>query len=218
MILQTFNSEDATSLKEGRSLLTRIKDLEISFDTLLFIIFLGFCNFHLISKESFTHLAFIPSEFVSGERYRLLTFSFVHVSWYHFCLDAGAFLFLYTGLTEKRIYIKLLTVGACGLSSLVAAILFSPQFHIIGLCGLSGIAHGLMAISALELMEDNNNFKLGLVFLLIVCIKSIIEVMTGNAIFSFLHMEQCGTPIAICHAGGVIGGIMSYLVFYTKNY
>ncbi len=40
-----------------------------------------------------------------------------------------------------------------------AAIGSAPQIHTVGLCGLSGVAHGLMAVSALEMMQTKDDKK-----------------------------------------------------------
>jgi hypothetical protein len=76
---------------------------------------------------------------------------------------------------------------------------------------LSGIAHGLMALSALEMLEHKENIMLASFSLSAVIIKSIYELITGNVLLEFLQMGMCGTPIAACHAGGVTGGIFIFI-------
>jgi rhomboid family GlyGly-CTERM serine protease len=91
----------------------------------------------------------------AGEWWRLLTHPFVHVTWYHLLLDASAFFLLYHGLLERKISRRLLFVVAGAVGSLGLSWLAAPAITTQGLCGLSGIAHGLMAVSAVEMMRTN---------------------------------------------------------------
>ncbi|GBC62424.1 rhombosortase [Desulfonema ishimotonii] len=173
---------------------------------------LAVANFHIITGN-FGHslpLIFLPDAVLSGQWYRLLTYPFVHISWYHMLLDAGAFFLLYTGLKETRIPVKLLYVGVCSAFSLLFAICCSPMIGTLGLCGLSGIAHGLMAISALEMTGEPEHYHAGLISLLAVTGKSLYEIISGNVLFGFLQLGLCGTPMAACHFGGVIGGVLIF--------
>jgi len=183
-----------------------------SIDTILFIGLILLANLHLVTGGSCRPLIFLPGDFMSGEWYRLFSFPFAHLSGYHLALDAGAFLLLYSGLREKRISRKLFHVGICGIGSLAAALLFAPPIYTQGLCGLSGIAHGLMAVSALEMLGEPRQFRAGFTCLAIICGKSIYEALTGEVLFGFMHLGLCGSPLAVCHAGGVAGGLMSYFL------
>lgn len=194
--------------------LSNLKILGMSLDMLLLAAMIGVCNFHIITGLSCSNLIFQYDQFVSGDIYRLITHPFVHLSWYHFLLDAGAFVLLYTGLEEKQKLRKFLIVGICGLCGLAVPLIFAPAIYSQGLCGLSGIAHGLMAFSALEMMQEKANFKAGVICLAAVSIKSFYEAATGDVLFSFLQFGLCGIPIAICHAGGVIGGVLSYFILH----
>lgn len=194
-----------------------IGGLKMYWDLLLLLALIGFCNVHLLTGGSCHHLIFRFDEVVSGDIYRLLTHPFAHVSWYHFLLDAGAFLLLYTGLNEKRPAKKLLTVGICGCCALLAPLVFAPGIYSRGLCGLSGIAHGLMAFSGLEMIKDKSTATTGIMCLSVVVAKSVYEAVSGTVFFSFLLFEMCGIPIAVCHIGGVLGGILSFLVFEMEK-
>ncbi|MEW6079265.1 MAG: rhombosortase [Thermodesulfobacteriota bacterium] len=185
----------------------------IPLDMVILLGLIGLCNFHLITGDSCGTLIFRWDRVTAGDVYRLVTHPFVHVSWYHFLLDAGAFFLLYTGLSEKRPSRRLLTVGICGFSGLLAPLIFAPEVYSQGLCGLSGIAHGLMAFSGLEMMRDKTTARVGFICLAIVVVKSIYEAATGTMFFSFLLFGLCGIPIAVCHAGGVLGGIVSFILF-----
>jgi hypothetical protein len=82
-----------------------------------------------------------------------------------------------------------------------------------GLCGLSGIAHGLMAISALDMVRAGNDpaiRRAGLISFALVVAKSIIEALTGSIMLERLHFGRLGSPVAVCHAGGVLGGLVGW--------
>jgi rhomboid family GlyGly-CTERM serine protease len=149
-----------------------------------------------------------------GEWWRLLTHPFVHVTWYHLLLDATAFLTLYAGLTEKRLFGRLaVVIGAASGSVLLSWM--SANFAIQGLCGLSGIAHGLMAVSALEMVAGNpadvTTRRIGWVSFFLVSAKATFEAVTGRMFLGFLDFGMLGDPVAVSHAGGVIGGLAVFL-------
>lgn len=160
--------------------------------------------------------AFHPDLVRNGEWWRVLTFPFVHVSIYHLLLDATAFFLLYSGLREPKRFNRLAFVVASTLGSLLVSIFAAPQIYSVGLCGLSGVAHGLMAVSALEMMQTNDDKKIfwaGAISFLFVIGKAALEAITGQVVFSQLHFGNLGTPIAVCHAGGILGAIFVwYLV------
>src|SRR6187401_911250 len=108
-------------------------------------------NLPLLNGTWASAFAFHPDLVRQGEWWRVLTFPFVHVSIYHLLLDATAFFLLYSGLREPKRFNRLAFVVASALGSLLVSIFAAPQIYSVGLCGLSGIAHGLMAISALEM-------------------------------------------------------------------
>ena len=188
-------------------------------ELLLFLAAICIINIPLIFGQQFYGHIFFPAEVGAGEWWRILTHPFAHVSWYHLLLDVGAFMLLYRGLLEpswikRTLYVLFCAIGSLGISML------SPAIFDGGLCGLSGIAHGLMAVSALEIADsataDIKLRRIGIISLWIVVIKSIIEVLTGKVMFAFLHIGDVGTPLTICHAGGVLAGIIAFVVFRTK--
>jgi len=157
---------------------------------------------------------FLPSAVRDGEWWRLFTHPFVHVSWYHLLLDGGAFFVLYRSLVETKSAKRIAYVLATVTGSLLMCLLLPSAITCRGLCGLSGIAHGLMAISAMEMMthrgSDTTSFRVGMISFVIVLGKSVIEAITGHAMFDFLYFGMLGSPIAICHLGGVLSGIAIY--------
>ncbi len=158
-------------------------------------------------------LIYHPAPVGAGEWWRLISYPFVHLSWYHLMLDAGAFYLLYTGLEEKRCSRKLVILAACSASSLLFGVCLGGAQN-LGLAGLSGVAHGLMAFAALEMARSAGRRHLGLVCLFLVLGKSVYELATGDVVFSSLHMDLCGTPVAASHGGGVLAGV---LVFWMLN-
>ena len=149
-----------------------------------------------------SYLYFNPDAVAAGQWWRVLTHPFVHVSWYHLLLDGSAFVLLYRSLEQRR----LSHLVAAGAGSLLASLWYWPTIGQTGLCGLSGMAHGLMAVSALEMIRRQD--RLGWLCLLLVAGKSIWEAVTGQVFFTWLHFGLMGTPVAVCHLGGVVGGML----------
>ncbi len=171
-------------------------------------------NLHLVpgfSRCSLEPQVFLPDRVRAGEWWRLLAHPFVHVTWYHLLLDAGAFFLLYAGLEEKGALKRMLLVAFCGAGSLVATVLTTLEVSTLGLCGLSGVAHGLMVASALELTDCCRRpceRMQGAVCLALVVAKSIMEVLTGKCFLELLDFGLLGSPIPACHVGGALGGIV----------
>ena len=175
-----------------------------------FALLIALANLPLLAGRVSETLLFVPSLVAEGAWWRVLTSSFAHVSAYHLTLDAGAFLLLYHGLREPSCAKRLLAVAACAAGSLLASLsVLTPDGS---LCGLSGVAHGLLAFSALEMREssDRTVARAGLICLLTVLAKSAYEAVTGHVAFATLHLGDVATPVAICHAGGVLGGLFAY--------
>jgi rhomboid family GlyGly-CTERM serine protease len=170
-------------------------------------------NGSLFAGRVCSAFVFSPDQVGAGEWWRAVTFPLVHVSLYHLLLDASAFLMLYQGLQEPSTKRRILYVLACAAGSLGFSLLTSRLGG--GLCGLSGIAHGLMAVTGLELMcsTDRALRNTGLICFALTLIKSLFEAATGQIAFSFLHLGSVGIPVAACHLGGVIGGGSAFLFF-----
>lgn len=166
-------------------------------------------NLPLFAGSVAERLAFAPAPVLAGEWWRLLTHPFVHVSWYHLLLDAAAFLMLYADFPDWTRTRRFIATAACGAGSLLAA-LTSPLTAKLGLCGLSGIAHGLTAIAAMQMLLKAQRVEraLGAVLLVGLVSKSAVEAITGEVVFSFLHFGSVGVPITACHAGGVLAGLL----------
>lgn len=157
-------------------------------------------------------LVFFPDRVRDGQWWSLFTHPFVHVSRYHFLLDAGAFWLLYTALSHLPLWRRLACLAGCAAGSLAAVSALAPEVAQIGLCGLSGVAHGLMAVDAAGALAAGPHRTAGAVSLAVVAVKSVVETARGEVLFAFLHMGLCGTPVAACHLGGVIGGLTIHLL------
>ncbi len=177
-------------------------------DTWLLAGLLVLCNTHLIAGAFSAHLVFLPDRVLAGQWWRALTYPFVHLNPYHLALDAGAFWMLHGRLGSHGPLGRLAIIGVCHLFSLAAAMAATTDVYALGLSGLSGIAHGLMAHTGLTMARNPAERRAGLLCFVLVAAKSIIELATGRV---FFHFGLCGTPIAACHAGGVIGGIACHI-------
>lgn len=157
-------------------------------------------------------MMFRADAIAAGEWWRIVTHPFVHLTWYHLLLDASAFFLLYHGLVEHRLSRRLAYVVAGAAGSLGLSWLAAPAITTQGLCGLSGIAHGLMAVSAVELMRTNARatpeWKIGAFSFAIVVCKAAWEAISGHVIFEFLYFNMVGNPITISHAGGIVGALL----------
>lgn len=153
-----------------------------------------------------SNLIFQPVSVASGEWWRILSWPFVHVSRYHLLIDGIAFLLLYSGLQEHNRYIRLSYALWAAVGSLMLPLLLAPEIAVIGLCGLSGPAHGLMAITALELRTNSKEKRLGKLLLYGLLLKTGFELVSGTAFLQQLHIGDIGQPIVSTHAGGVVAG------------
>ena len=182
-------------------------------ELLIVLLLLVWANTSLLAGEWNHAWAFSPSRVAAGEWWRLLTHPFVHVSWYHLLLDGAAFLMLYTEMSAWSRRQRLMAVLSCAFGSLVAA-LSSPIVAGNGFCGLSGIAHGLMVLSALGMVRGKERAQrcAGWIALSCVIAKALLEAITGDVLLSFVHMGLMGSPVAACHAGGVVGGVLAWLI------
>lgn len=193
-------STDHSFIKSGRSLGIRF------WLSLLLLTNLGL----LLGNTPAVNLMYDPAAVADGQWWRIVTWPFVHVSRYHLLLDGAAFLLLYHGLEERSAAVRLSYVICAAIGSLLLPLGYSPEISQIGLCGLSGVAHGLMAISALEMCYDNKHKKLGALLLSGLLAKTVWELWSGSAFLQNIHLGDIGHPIVTTHAGGVLGGLICF--------
>lgn len=177
--------------------------------TLLLLLLAFACNLPLLTGNPAASLLFQVEPVLAGAWWRVFTHPFVHVGWYHLALDAGAFFLLWhtaaAGTSTRERIALLLGTGA---GSLIAAIISGIPAG--GFCGLSGMAHGLMAYQGMRLrMSDQaTDQRLGSVLVLLVLGKSVLESYGGEVLFRATHLGEIGLPVAACHLGGAIGGVL----------
>jgi rhomboid family GlyGly-CTERM serine protease len=188
------------------------KYLYSKLDIIFFIIILILLNSQLFQNKFNTSFLFYPSKIIQGQLWRLLTHPFVHVSFYHLVLDAGAFFLLYMSLEGRNIFKKILFILFCLSGSIISVLLFSQQINTYGYCGLSGIGHGLMLIVTFEMIKNKKNPTFNIINLILLILKIIYEGVTRKIFFEFMYMNMCGHPFAMAHIGGVAGGIVAYLL------
>ena len=171
-------------------------------------------NYPLFFGGNTTRWAFYPGLVKQGEWWRVLTGLFAHVTWYHLFLDGLPFFLVYLSLDEKRISRRLFYVILTGAGSLLAGIWFSPLVPEVGLRGLSGITYGITALGALEMVfrekKDKTDKIIGAAVFSFLLIMVAYETVTGKFLFSFLLFGMVGTPILVCHAGGIAGSVIAY--------
>ena len=192
------------------------KNKSILMEALIIILLLTGFNLHLIFGPFFNAMVYYPEGGGTFPWLRLLAHPFVHMSRYHFLLDAGAFLLLYFELNVARIE-KLVHIIISATASFFLVNTIATSSISAGFCGLSGIAHGLMAVWGLELLFSKATRPVALLTLAIIIVKCGIETFTGTALFSWMHMGQCGSPVPAAHAGGVLGGLFSSVLFHAKK-
>ncbi len=183
----------------------------------IWVLILAVVNWPLWHGQVRSSLLFLPDAVHDGQWWRIVTYPFVHLSWYHLLLDAGGFLLLWNGLEEKRFPVRLLYGMGAGAGCLLLAFVAEPSISFRGVSGLSGIAHGLMAVSALEMLRHPGQKTWGWPALILVAGKSAYELWTGRVVFEFMHMGLCGQPLAACHAGGVIGGLLVFALVQVSR-
>jgi rhomboid family GlyGly-CTERM serine protease len=179
-------------------------------ELLIFAATLVLLNLGLLTGVVSENLVLLPNRIADGEWWRLFSFAWAHNSLYHLVLDGSAFLFLYQNLKSRRT-LRIAQLVTCILFSGIVPVLFSPEIKEIGLCGLSGVAHGLMAISAVEaiLANELEARSFGWLLLLGLGAKVAFEMASGRMLFQSWHMGNVGIPIPSCHLGGLFGGILS---------
>ncbi len=155
-------------------------------------------------------LIFYPGPVLSGQVWRLFSYMLVHVSPYHLLLDSVAFIFLLAEL-DASLRRRLVYVAVSALGGVLAAMCWSDEVWAIGLCGLSGPAHGLLAIWALEFMHRRRMRLVGIGLFVGLVLKIAGEAVADAGLFEALHWGYVGTPLPHGHAGGVLAVLLAWL-------
>jgi rhomboid family GlyGly-CTERM serine protease len=168
----------------------------------------------LIGGETPACLVYRPDLVARGEWWRVLTHPFAHVSRYHLLLDGAAVVSLLCALADRSAAARLAMVAASAAASLAAASLVPGETAVYGLCGLSGVGHGLMAGAAVLGLGDADpaSRRAARVVLAVVVVKAAVEAVTGTLLLDLVHMGDLGRPNRLVHIGGVAGGALAALV------
>jgi len=164
-------------------------------------------NAGLLSGAPKADWMLVPSAVQQGEWWRLLLHPWVHVSAYHLLLDASAFLCLFFMLDRTRPGERWFILAAAWAGQLLAVWWGEPRLEALGLCGLSGTAHGLFAAVCVQWRRQPELRAAGTVLLLGLVAKSTWEALAGQAFLAAWHLGPVGSPLTLCHAGGVLAGI-----------
>lgn len=195
-------------------------------ETILFAVLIGAANAALLFGVFPESLVYYPDKVMQGQWWRLLSHPFVHVSGYHLLLDGAAFLMLYEQLLEKRLARRIgYLVGIH--AAVVAAVTVSlPHLQAVGYCGLSGLAHGLMAVWCLERMglfarsqenpADRHEQWIAVGVFVGLLAKSLYEVTVGHVFFESTHLGYVGVPVVASHLAGVVGATVIYGLFHIQ--
>lgn len=190
-----------------------LKRLEFGFWLFLLVL----CNRFLFGGQMSARYVFVPELVMNGQWYRAVLSPFTHVSCYHLILDAAAFLLLWNGLERMPWSGRWACLGGCWAGSLAMPLVWSSQIYERGLCGLSGIAHGLFAVTALEMLMDRDSKQsrvLGGVLFAGLLAKISLEIASGGGVMSNLHFGNVGVPIVTSHLGGLVGGSVVYCILH----
>ncbi|RMG58301.1 MAG: rhombosortase [Gammaproteobacteria bacterium] len=186
------------------------------FEVRLWILILGIVNLGLINQQPNLALHFSLEAVGRGEWWRILTWPFVHVSVYHLLLDGTAFLLLLDSLKQTPAWRRTFLVITACTGSLLVPLWLAPELGQVGLCGLSGPAHGLAAVWALEMIarrrSDSHGKRLGWLLLVGLFGKCAWELWQGQVVFADLHFGGIGHPVVSTHAGGLLGGLFGWLM------
>lgn len=188
-------------------------------EMILFAVLIALLNWPLLMGGTAEEWLYVPGKVADGQIYRLLTCAFVHVSGYHLLLDGAAFFLLYHQLAEGRRSRRLFALLVIHAAVMTAVTLSLPFMNVDSYCGLSGIGHGLMALCGLEMLtgKEKTARRAGGICFALVLGKSILEVTTGQVFFGSLHFGSVGTPVLWSHLGGVLGGLLAYILLRTDK-
>lgn len=183
-------------------------------ELIVLAVILGLVNVPLVFGDFAEGLVYFPEKLLTGQWWSIVTHPFVHVSGYHLLLDGAAFLLLYAQLQEKRFTRRMLHLLGIHASVVLGVTLSLPYVRASGYCGLSGLAHGLMALWCMERIgwnsADRTERLLAAGIGTGLLAKSIYEAAAGHVFFESMHLGSVGVPVVISHIAGVIGALITY--------
>ena len=193
-------------------------------ETIFFIILFALLNLPLLFGGFSDAFIYIPEQVASGQLYRLLTHPFVHISLYHLILDGAAFILLYTQLNAKSLIKRLAYLLGIHAAVTMGVTLAMPTIAANSYCGISGVAHGLMAVWCMERMtavkttsEQKTEGRIAGIVLIGLIAKCVYETVAGHVFFESLHLGNVGIPVVASHLAGVIGAMVVYGIINMKS-
>ena len=208
--MQTFTAPGSWEQPVGKPIESR-PDLWVCVALLLLV------NGRLFLGRWVEEFIFLPNAVAAGEWWRVLSAPFAHNSVYHLAVDVVAFVLLYSAVSQS-LGRRLFLLGASAMGGLLVPLWVAPEIKQIGLCGMSGVAHGLMAVCAIELCGGKGkSAKIagGLSFFVVI-FKCIAEAVTGRLALDVIHFGNVGVPIVSCHVGGVLGALLA-MTFLSRR-
>jgi len=179
------------------------------FEAAAWICVLGLVNLPLAAGMPPSLFRFDEGLVLRGEWWRLATHALAHVSLYHLLLDGVVFL-LFLGELPGGAGRRVAGVVFLALCGLAGAWAWNPGLGEIGLCGLSGVCHGLGVAAGTRWIasaKDRATLGFGLVWTLICLLKPAGEMLLGQNLLGRAHLGEVGIPVPECHLGGALGGV-----------
>ncbi len=183
-------------------------------ELIIFAVIIILANVSLLFGRVADGFIYLPEKVFAGQLWRLITHPFVHVSGYHLLLDGAAFLLLYAQIQEKSFARRILYLLGIHAAVVATVTLSLPAVTSAGYCGLSGLAHGLMALWCIERIASSGTDKLERRLAAVVGVgllaKSLYEAAVGHVFFESIHFGSVGIPVVISHLAGVMGAVITY--------
>jgi membrane associated rhomboid family serine protease len=183
-------------------------------DILVLLTVMAVTNGALLFGRNTDFWALYPKDVARGQWWRLITNDYAHGGLRHFFAIGLGFWVVYLSLKDARPVCRLAYVFLSGVGSTLATILFESQESIVGLRGLSGICHGLLAVWALEMIllpaRSSRYHAIGGAVLLLVIVKLSVEFATGRPLLTPLYLGHVDSPGVPGHVGGLLAGALAF--------
>jgi rhomboid family GlyGly-CTERM serine protease len=194
----------------GRTLLDATRR---RWDVLVLLAVMAVTNGALLFGGNTDFWALYPQEVARGQWWRLITNDYAHSSLRHLLALGLAFWVLYFLLKDPRPLCRLAYIFLSGAGSTLFEVLFESEANLVGLRGLSGVIHGVLAVCALEMLLSTGVSRYRIVggtVLLLVIVKLAIEFATGRPLLTPLYLGHVSSPAVPCHVGGLLGGVLAF--------
>jgi len=155
-------------------------------------------------------LGYQRSMILSGEWWRIVSSTWVHLNQQHLLRNLAGLGLIWIAFAQQLSFLSWCWVYlACTLFTGLGTLAFHPE--ISNTIGLSGVLHGLIVVGALVMF--NNHRIIGIIFLLIVCSKLVMEQYYGRT--SLLAGGHIDTT---AHLYGAISGVFAGLALLLYRF